>query len=247
MVTSIQNRQSEIQNRMAFPLHLVISEQLRDRILSGMYRSGDRLPSEHQLMAEFSVSRITARRSISNLTQQGLVTVKRGKGVFVATQQKVTYSLSNQSIFLEADIASQGVTVTVQTLVFESVTLPVEVEAILKSTIAYLQKKVLLFNGIPGCVDITYIVPDLGVAYESELRQQMTFTTLERHGIAIDKIDATISCTQADRETSEQLEVPLGHPSIVYQHTAYTQNRAIVHGESISRGDRFCYSAQIVR
>ncbi|PSB55709.1 GntR family transcriptional regulator [Chamaesiphon polymorphus] len=233
---------------MILPLHLTISEQLRDRILSGGYRSGDRLPSEHQLMAEFAVSRITARRAISNLTQQGLVTVKRGKGVFVATQQKVTYSLSNPMVFLEADLDRQGVKVGIQTLVFEAVAVPSEVAAILKCSIVYLQKKILLFNGIPGCVDVTYILPKLGAAYESELRQHMTFTTLERHGIEIDKIDATISCTQADYETSAQLEVTLGHPLIVYRHTAYNQdNCAIVHGESISRGDRFCYSAQIVR
>lgn len=233
---------------MAFPLHLAISEQLRDRILNGQYKPGDRLPSEHQLMAEFEVSRITARRAIANLTQQGLVTVRRGKGVFVAIQQKVTYSLSSPLIFLEADIARQGIEVTVKTLVFESVTAPVEVQAILNSAIAYLQKKILLFNGIAGCVDVTYILPKFGQAYAKDLCQQMTFTTLEKYGINIEKIDAAIECTQADYETSAQLEVPLGHPLIVYRHTAYTDgNCAIVHGESISRGDRFCYSVQIKR
>ncbi len=228
------------------PLHLAISEQLRDRILTGLYQPGDQLPSEHQLMSEFEVSRITARRAIANLTQQGLVTVRQGKGGFVSSQQKVTHSLSSPFIFLNADIARQGVEVTVKTLMFEAVTAPIEVQEILKSSIAYLQKKVLLFNGIPGCVDISYILPKLGEAYEKDLRQQMTFITLEKHGVKIEKIDAVIECTQADYETSEQLEVPLGHPLIVYQHTAYTsEDCAIVHGKSISRGDRFCYSVQI--
>jgi GntR family transcriptional regulator len=233
---------------MAFPLHLAISEQLRDRILAGLYQPGDQLPSEHQLISEFEVSRITARRAIANLTQQGLVTVQRGKGAFVAIQQKATYSLSSPLIFMDADLSEQGIKVTVRTLVFESVTAPPVVQTILKSPSAYLQKKVLLFNGIPGCVDVTYILPKFGKAYAKELRQQMTFTTLERHGISISKIDAVIECTQADYETSAQLEVPLGHPLIVYRHTAYTDGDcAIVHGESISRGDRFCYSVQIKR
>ena len=233
---------------MTLPLHLAISEQLRDRILTGLYQPGDQLPSEHQLTSEFEVSRITARRAIANLTQQGLVTVRRGKGTFVAIQQKVTYSLSSPLIFLDADIARQGVEVTVKTLMFEPVTAPIEVQEILNVSIAYLQKKVLLFNGIPGCVDVTYILPQYGKAYEADLRQQMTFTILEQHGIFVEKIDAVIECTQADYETSEQLEVPLGHPLIVYRHTAYTEgNDAIVHGESISRGDRFCYSVQISR
>lgn len=233
---------------MTIPLHLTISEQLRDRIVTGLYPPGARLPSEHQLMSEFKVSRITARRAISNLTQQGLVTVRRGKGVFVAIQQKVTYSLSSPLVFLEADIARQGVELTVKTLVFEPVAVPLDLQPILKSTTAYFQKKILLFNGIPGCVDITYILLELGKQYEKDLHQKMTFTTLEHHGIPITKIDAVLECTQADYETSEHLEVPLGHPLIVYRHTAYSNDRiAIVQGESISRGDRFCYSVQIDR
>ncbi|BAS54985.1 UbiC transcription regulator-associated domain protein [Leptolyngbya boryana NIES-2135] len=231
---------------MTFPLHLAISEKLRDRIRAGIYRPGDQLPSEHQLMAEFEVSRITARRAIANLTQQGLVNVQRGKGAFVSTQQKVVYSLSSP-LLLEADLARQDIEITVQTLSFERVTAPVHVQKILNCAIAYLQKKVLLFNNVPSCVDITYIVPELAKAHGKELRQKLTFTTLEKYGICIQKIDAVIECTQADYETGEQLEVSLGHPLIVYRHTAFTEAGAIVHGESISRGDRFCYSIQIDR
>ncbi|MBW4526768.1 MAG: GntR family transcriptional regulator [Phormidium tanganyikae FI6-MK23] len=232
---------------MPIPLHSMISKQLRDRMISGQYKPGDQLPSEHQLMSEFEVSRITARRAIANLMQQGLVVVQQGKGAFVADQQKVIHTLSSP-LLLEADMAQQDVTITVRTLVFELVTVPPEVEEILSVSIAYFQKKVLLFNGVPGCVDITYIVPELGKAYAKDLKKQLSLTALEKHGIHTDKIDAIIECTQADDETSEHLEVPLGHPLIVYQHTAYTDgNCAIVHGKSISRGDRLCYSVQIKR
>ena len=225
----------------------MISKRLRDRVICGQYKPGDQLPSEHQLMTEFEVSRITARRAIANLTQQGLVVVQQGKGVFVANQQKVTHSLSSP-LLLEANLAQQGMSISIQTLVFELVTAPVEVQEILQEPIAYFQKKVLRFDGVPGCVDVTYIVPELGKAYAVELQQHLTFSILEQHGINIETIDALIECTQADDETSKHLEVPLGHPLIVYQHTAYAAgNCAIVHGKSISRGDRLCYSVQINR
>lgn len=232
---------------MGIPLHSMISKILRDRMIKGHYKPGDQLPSEHQLMSEFEVSRITARRAIANLMQQGLVIVQQGKGAFVASQQKVTHSLSSP-LLLEADMAEQDVTITVRSLVFAMVTVPPEVEEVLSVKSAYFQKKVLLFNGVPGCVDITYIVPELGKAYARDLKKQLSLTALEKHGIFTEKIDAVIECTQADDETSELLEVPLGHPLIVYQHTAYQEgNCAIVHGKSISRGDRLCYSVQIKR
>jgi GntR family transcriptional regulator len=231
---------------MTIPLHLAISEKLRDLILTGVYQPGDQIPSEHQLMAEFEVSRITARRAIANLTQQGLVNVQRGKGAFVSKQQKVVYSLSSP-LLLEADMAQQGIEITIKTLSFDRVTAPANVQEILNCSIAYLQKKVLLFNNVPSCVDVTYIVPELGKIHAKELHHKLTFTTLEKHGISIEKIDAVIESTQADYEIGEQLEVSLGHPLIVYRHTAYTSEGAIVQGESISRGDRFCYSIQIDR
>ena len=138
--------------------------------------------------------------------------------------------------------------IQVKTFVFDSIVAPLAVQEILQSSIAYLQKKVLLFNGIPSCVDITYILPKLAEAYAAELCEQMTFTTLAQHGISIKKIDTLIECTQADYETSVQLEVMLGHPLIVYRHTAYRDhNYPIVHGETLSRGDRFCYSIQVQR
>jgi GntR family transcriptional regulator len=174
--------------------------------------------------------------------------VCRRKGAFVAIQQKAAYSLSSPLIVLDTDLAAQGIAVTVKTLVFESVTAPLPVQEILNSAIAYLPKKVLLFNDIPGCVDVTCILPQFGKVYAKDLRQQMAFSTLEKHGINIEKIDAAIEFNQANYETSAQLEVLLGHPPIVYRHTVYTdENCAIVHGESISRGDRFCYSVQIRR
>ena len=86
------------------PLHVIISEKLRRQIDSGLFQPGEQLPSEHQLMSEFAVSRITVRRAIANLTHQGLVSSHRGKGVFVKEQRKVTYSLSSALVNSKSSI-----------------------------------------------------------------------------------------------------------------------------------------------
>jgi GntR family transcriptional regulator len=109
---------------MQQPLHLTISEKLREQIISGQFQPGEQLPSEHQLMSVFAVSRITVRRAIANLVNQGLVAAHQGKGVFVKEQRKVTYSLSSPLIFFEADMARQGVTSSIQNLQFTAVMAP---------------------------------------------------------------------------------------------------------------------------
>lgn len=235
---------------MNLPLHLKISQQLRQRIIDGEYPPGEKLPSESKLIEEFKVSRITVRRAIANLINQGLVAAHQGKGVFVTRQEKVIYSLSNPLIFLEEDLQNQGIELAIKNVVFELVSVSEEVKTILNlpssQATAYLQKKILLMNDVPGCVDVTYILPDIGAMYGEELKQQMTFSVLARHKIIIERVEAILECTCADYETSQYLDVPLGNPLLVYRHTAYTKdNLAIVHGKSISRGDRFCYSVNL--
>ena len=114
------------------PLHLCISEKLREGIVSGQYLPGEQLPSEHQLMGQFGVSRITVRRALSNLAQQGLVVSRHGKGVFVKQQRKVTYSLSSPFVLFDEDMARQGVTNSIHNLMFEQVTAPDDVQKTLK-------------------------------------------------------------------------------------------------------------------
>ena len=230
------------------PLHISISEKLRRQIDSGTYTAGEKLPSEHQMMAAFKVSRITVRQAIANLVNQGLAESKQGKGVFVTAQQKVVYSLSSPLVLLEKDLAKKGIALTFENLTFRKVRAPKTVQSTLHLTekTAYLQKKLLYMDGVVGAVDITYILPELGKQYGAQLKKQMTFPTLEEHAIAIEHIEAVIECTHADYEMSEHLEVPLGHPLIVYRYTAYTYNeKPVLHGETISRADRFCYSLTI--
>ncbi|PSN15172.1 GntR family transcriptional regulator [filamentous cyanobacterium CCT1] len=231
---------------MSPPLHISISEKLRHQIEAGVYASGDRLPSEHQLMETFSVSRITARQAVANLVSQGLAIAYRGKGVFVTPQKKVTYSLSSPLVFLEQDMARQGVAFSFENLEFEPVAAPRDVAAALeigKASPVYLQKKLFRMDGAAGAVDVSYLIADLGERFAPLLEQQMTFPTLAQHGIPIDCLDAVIECTHADYDLSGYLEVPLGHALMVYRYTAYSSNQQpVLYGSTISRADRFCYS-----
>ncbi|KPQ36629.1 MAG: GntR family transcriptional regulator [Phormidesmis priestleyi Ana] len=232
------------------PLHISISEKLRDQIASGVYAPGEKLPSEHQMMAAFGVSRITVRQAIANLVNQGLAQSKQGKGVFVTPQTKVAYSLSSPLVLLESDLAQKGIKLTFENISFKKVRPPENVRAILGLTepSAYFQKKLLSMNGSVGAVDITYILPELGQQFGPQLKRKMTFPVLEENAIAIERIEATIECTHADYEMSGHLEVPLGQPLIVYRYTAYSNpDKPILQGETISRADRFCYALTVKR
>jgi GntR family transcriptional regulator len=230
------------------PLHLQISQVLRQRIEDGVYGVGQQLPSEHQLMHEFQVSRITIRRAIHNLVHQGLADPQRGRGVFVKGQRKWVYSLSSPLVFFEEDMQRQGVKPTICHLEFQEVSPPPRVQEILGTDLACFQSKILLLDGMPAILDNSYILLKLGQRFASELKTAMTFPTLERNGIRISKIEAVLECMRADQQLSAHLAVPLGEPLLVYCYTAYDQHQQpLVYGSAPSRADLLTYAVTINR
>ena len=64
--------------------HERVSSWLREQIESGIYAVDDLLPSEHDLCHRFDVSRITARRALRTLQEEGLIVRRHGVGSLVA-------------------------------------------------------------------------------------------------------------------------------------------------------------------
>jgi len=75
------------------PLYHQLKEFIRQQIENDAYAPGDRIPTEQEFTERFSVSRITARRAISDLVAEGLLYRHRGRGTFVA-KPKFTQSLA---------------------------------------------------------------------------------------------------------------------------------------------------------
>ncbi|MEU9818319.1 GntR family transcriptional regulator [Pseudonocardia alni] len=69
---------------MTEPLHRRIRHALEEEIHSGRLVPGSRLPTEHELRAEYGVSRATAQRVLNDLASSGLAVRRRRAGTFVA-------------------------------------------------------------------------------------------------------------------------------------------------------------------
>lgn len=64
-------------------IHEEVGDQLRDAILDGRFRAGQKLPPERELAEEFQVNRTSVREAIKMLEGLGLVTVRQGDGATV--------------------------------------------------------------------------------------------------------------------------------------------------------------------
>ncbi|MCP4755512.1 MAG: FadR family transcriptional regulator [Proteobacteria bacterium] len=60
-----------------------IVESLKERIQTGEFGPGDRLPSEQFMLREYDVSRLTLREALARLAALGIIRVRHGKGAFI--------------------------------------------------------------------------------------------------------------------------------------------------------------------
>ncbi len=54
------------------PVYIQIHDQIKSEIEQGIWKIGDRLPSERELAVKFNVSRMTLRQAIQNLADEGI-------------------------------------------------------------------------------------------------------------------------------------------------------------------------------
>lgn len=67
------------------PIYEQISGQLKDKIMRGVLREGEALPSVRVLAKELRISALTVKKSYDTLEQEGFITTVHGKGSFVSS------------------------------------------------------------------------------------------------------------------------------------------------------------------
>lgn len=78
-------------------LYQEVSNTLKNRIISGEYEIGTMLPTENELVDEFEVSKITVRRAVQLLVDDGYVQKQSGKGTVVLSNRAFNYMNRAQS------------------------------------------------------------------------------------------------------------------------------------------------------
>ena len=78
------------------------------------YKSGEKLPTENEFCELFSVSRTAVREALGNLSARGLVTIRKGSGVYV-NEINANYALDSLNFYFETSTDSSLILQTIKT------------------------------------------------------------------------------------------------------------------------------------
>ena len=80
---------NQLESSRSIPLYLQLANFIRDAIERGEYEHDTQIPTESELIQKYQVSRITVRKALDELTEEGLLVRKQGKGTFVSTNKSI--------------------------------------------------------------------------------------------------------------------------------------------------------------
>jgi GntR family transcriptional regulator len=232
------------QRRQITPLYYQIEQELLRQIRAGELQPGDQLPTETQLSNTYHVSRITARRAVENLTQQGMVYSRQGKGSFVAERR--IRDLSGFRSYSD-DILSLGLRPASRVLEFVQASDEDEVISRLKlpeGESYYRLQRVRLAEGEPVAVETAYLPARLFPGLqEYDFGQLSLFEVLRnRYQIFPTWADAVLEASAATPEIARQLGMKVNEPVLLALRQSFTASFEVVEFvRSVYCGRRFTF------
>lgn len=224
---------------------------LRDRISNGFYEGQGGLPGEQILASEFQVSRVTLRRALSALKDDGYISTRRGAGTFFSERRKPE-ALQVDLARAIAQLKSVSNITGVQLLSFGYEPAPANVARALKlSEAAQVQRsaRVRLLDGEPFSHLVAYVPEILGRTYtESELAQHSLSWLMERAGCVVGHAIQDIGAEAAAPQVAVALGVEVGAPLLSLVRVAFSQSGAgVEYLRALYRPDRYTFRMDVGR
>ncbi|MBL4764849.1 MAG: histidine utilization repressor [Colwellia sp.] len=120
---------SELSKSEKLAKYIIIKQHICQKIESGQWPQHHKVPSENALTQQFNVSRMTARRALQELTEQGILVRSQGSGTFVATFKSQSSLLKIRNI--SDEINERGHKHHAQQLMLKSIAVTQEIAILL--------------------------------------------------------------------------------------------------------------------
>ncbi|MGN6127751.1 MAG: GntR family transcriptional regulator [Humibacter sp.] len=224
------------------PLWMQAVDSLREQVASGALQAGMRLPPERELCQRLGISRVTLRKALARLVEEGVVRSSHGRGWYIAGDDGHEWPNSLESFSETA--ARMGLVPSSQVL--EATSFPAGIDdaerlAIAPGTAVFRLERVRLLSEVPIAVDRSLIplalIPD---AEAVDFRTESLYETLVEAGLDLAHAETTIEARPATDDVAQYLGVSIGQPTLVMHQLVRTRtDRPILSSTIRYAGDRY--------
>jgi GntR family transcriptional regulator len=225
-----------------------IRKDMENKISSGEFRSGEKIPSERKLCELYNISRMTARQAVNELVKEGIVYREKGRGTFVSSPN---FLQRNVKSFTDT-LKERGFNPSTNIIEFSTVYNLRDISNIMGvpyETKFYKLKRLRLGNDLPMALETVYIQKDRCIGLQEYDISKSLYEVLEEHyGYKIDNISCDIDACIANNIMMKTFNMKKARALLKITGISYTNNgEKLFYEESYYRPDLYKYHVDIFR
>lgn len=225
---------------MAQSLFVVIKSALLDLIESGQMKPGDKMASENQLAQQFSVSRMTARRAITELVTEGILFRSQGLGSFVSDHRPMSSILNIRSI--DEEILQRGHRYSTQVISVQKVSADEEQSALLGVNFAatvFKTQIVHLENNLPVQLEKRLVNPKWASEYLEQDFHSITTSRYLSLVAPLTEADHVVEAVIASKEICMLLQIEQSQPCLKISRRTFSAKGIVSFAHLYHPGNRY--------
>ncbi len=227
------------------PLYQQIKDSIRAKIHSGSWLPGRKIPSEHSLVADLGVSRMTVHRALRELTRDGYLDRVHGLGTFVREPPGVVSLIELRNIADE--IRARGKNHRAEVQAFSELTATPELAARMELGPGARLFHILLSHsqdGIPIQIEDRYVNPHRVPQF---MAQDFSLTTPAEYLLGLyrpDEMEHRVQAILPDARMCELLAIDAAEPCLRMQRRTWKQGAVVTLATFIYPGSRYDLAAR---
>jgi len=224
------------------PLWLQAVDTLTREIVDGRLAAGTRLPPERELCAELAISRVTLRRALAKLVDDGLLRSSHGRGWFVASAQQKDWPNSLESFSETAERMGLVASSRILRAEISPATIDEAEElAIAPGTPLFHLERVRMLSQVPIALDASRVPAALVPGFDTlDFTRASLYESLTRAGFDLARAESTIEAKPADGHLAAHLHIEVGTPALVmHQVVVDGTDRPFLSSDIRYAGDRY--------
>ena len=226
------------------PLYQQLQRRLREAIESRVLGPDDALPPERELAEELAVSRITVRKAIDGLVEDGLLIRKQGSGTFVSN--RVEKNFAKLTSFSE-DMRARGREPRSVWMTRAAGTVNPEESLTLRSspgTPVFRFHRIRYADDAPMAIEYATVIATCLPSLESV--ESSLYEALERHGNRPVRALQRLRAVLLTAEQAKLLKAQESDAGLLVARVGYLKDgRAVEFSQSFYRGDIYDFVAEL--
>ena len=222
-----------------------VKQSLKAGLAEGRWRTGELMPSEAELVAQFGVSRMTVNRALRELQSEGMVDRVQGVGTFAAQLHRISSSLTIRDLHEQIEARGHRHHVEVHFAREERAGSGLALQLGLAAGAPVYHSLIVHHdNGVPLQCEDRYVNPACAPDY---LKVDFTRTTPTQHLLEVAPLweaKYTIEATRPTAQEAQLLGIGVADPCLVVVRRTASRGVAVTLARLVHPGSRYQLEGQ---